>query len=210
MSRPVCLFTGQWADLPLATLARKARAFGYDGLELACWGDHFDVRRALADREYCRRHWELLADHGIVSFAVSNHLVGQAVCDRIDERHRAILPEHVWGDGDPEGVRRRAAAEMIDTEPVPGRRVRVGEQRRVDLVRRIRCDPGREQRRQHPEADDDSASGRNRRGAEQVEDAAAARGSGHVRSRAPGPVGRIAELDGAGVAHTRILGSSAM
>ena len=43
MARPVTLFTGQWADLPLEELARKASDFGYDGLELACWGDHFDV-----------------------------------------------------------------------------------------------------------------------------------------------------------------------
>jgi len=115
MPRPVCLFTGQWADLPLEKLAAKARAFGYDGLELACWGDHFDVQRALKDKAYVKRHWELLADHELASFAISNHLVGQAVCDRIDERHQAILPAHVWGDGAPEGVRARAAAEMIDT-----------------------------------------------------------------------------------------------
>jgi sugar phosphate isomerase/epimerase len=109
------LFTGQWADLPLETLCAKARSFGYDGLELACWGDHFDVRRALAEDDYCRRHWELLADHGLASFAISNHLVGQAVCDLIDERHKAILSKDVWGDGDPEGVRQRAAREMKAT-----------------------------------------------------------------------------------------------
>ena len=115
MPRPVCLFTGQWADLPLETLAEKAAGFGYDGLELACWGDHFDVQAALADEGYCARHWELLADHGLASYAISTHLVGQAVCDRIDERHRSILPDRLWGDGDPEGVRRRAAQEMQDT-----------------------------------------------------------------------------------------------
>jgi sugar phosphate isomerase/epimerase len=115
MPRPLCLFTGQWADLPLETLARKARGFGYDGLELACWGDHFDVARALAEPDYCKRHWELLQDHGLGSFAISNHLVGQAVADRIDERHRAILPPRIWGDGEPEGVRARAAKEMADT-----------------------------------------------------------------------------------------------
>lgn len=115
MPRPLCLFTGQWADLPLETLAKKAKSFGYDGLELACWGDHFDVARALKDNDYCKAHWQLLQDHGLASFAISNHLVGQAVCDRIDERHRTILPEHVWKDGDPEGVRQRAAAEMIAT-----------------------------------------------------------------------------------------------
>lgn len=112
MTRPVCLFSGQWADLPLETLCKKAKQFGYDGLELACWGDHFDVRQAAESDAYCKGRWELLADHGLGSFAISSHLVGQAICDLIDERHRAILPEHVWGDGDPEGVRTRAAQEM--------------------------------------------------------------------------------------------------
>jgi sugar phosphate isomerase/epimerase len=46
MSRPVTLFTGQWADLPLEKLAPLAAEMGYDGLELACWGDHFDVAQA--------------------------------------------------------------------------------------------------------------------------------------------------------------------
>jgi sugar phosphate isomerase/epimerase len=113
--RPVTLFTGQWADLPLETLCQRVKDMGYDGLELACWGDHFDVGRARSDRRYVKERWQLLQDHGLLSFAISNHLVGQAVCDPIDGRHRAIVPEHVWGDGDPEGVRRRAAAEMIAT-----------------------------------------------------------------------------------------------
>lgn len=115
MPRPVTLFTGQWADLPLEILAAKAAEWGYDGLELACWGDHFDVRRALAESDYCKGRHELLARHGLKVWAISNHLVGQCVCDPIDERHRTIAPDHVWGDGKPEGVRRRAAAEMIDT-----------------------------------------------------------------------------------------------
>jgi sugar phosphate isomerase/epimerase len=115
MPRPVCLFTGQWADLSLETIAAKAKAFGYDGLELACWGDHFDVPTALADAAWATRQWEILADHGLSCYAISSHLVGQAVCDLIDERHQAILPERIWGDGDPENVRQRAAAEMIDT-----------------------------------------------------------------------------------------------
>ena len=115
VSRPVTLFTGQWADLPLEVLAEKAAAWGYDGLELACWGDHFDVRAALADASYCEGRRDLLARHGLGVWAISNHLVGQAVCDRIDDRHRAILPPAVWGDGDPAGVRERAAREMEDT-----------------------------------------------------------------------------------------------
>jgi sugar phosphate isomerase/epimerase len=113
MARPVTLFTGQWADLGIKEMCGKTSAFGYDGLELACWGDHFEVEKA--DDAYCKDRRSLLEKHGLKLFAISTHLVGQAVCDRIDDRHKAILPAHVWGDGDPEGVRTRAAAELIQT-----------------------------------------------------------------------------------------------
>ncbi len=115
MARPVTLFTGQWADLPLKELAPLARSMGYDGLELACWGDHFNVQEALASDRYVQDRRDLLEQHGLRCFAIGNHLVGQAVCDLIDERHKAILSPQVWGDGDPEGVRQRAAREMQDT-----------------------------------------------------------------------------------------------
>lgn len=115
MPRQVCLFTGQWADLPLETLLPKVRDMGFDGVELACWGDHFEVRRALDEPGYCAGLWALLTRHGLGCYAISTHLVGQAVCDLIDERHRSILPPHVWGDGAPEGVRTRAAREVMDT-----------------------------------------------------------------------------------------------
>ena len=113
MSRPVTLFTGQWADLPLETVCKKAKEFGYDGLELGCWGDHFEVDRA--DQDYCDKKRRLLAKYDLQLFAISTHLVGQAVCDNIDQRHKSILPGYVWGDGDPEGVRQRAAREIIAT-----------------------------------------------------------------------------------------------
>ncbi len=115
MSRPVTLFTGQWADLPLETLAKKAKSFGYDGLELACWGDHFDVEKAIKDDKYVKTRWEILKDNGLSCYAISAHLVGQCICDNIDERHKSILPEEIYGDGDPEGVRQRAAKRMADT-----------------------------------------------------------------------------------------------
>jgi sugar phosphate isomerase/epimerase len=115
MARPVTLFTGQWADLPLEELAGKASAWGFDGLELACWGDHFDVDAALSDQGYVDGRREILERHGLQCLAISTHLVGQAVCDPVDERHRAILPPDVWGDGDPEGVRSRAADKVKDT-----------------------------------------------------------------------------------------------
>ena len=115
MPRPITLFTGQWADLALDDLARKAREFGYQGLELACWGDHFDPTRALEEASYCAQKRDQLERHELSVHAISSHLVGQAVCDRIDERHKAILPAHVWGDGNPDGVNRRAAEEMKRT-----------------------------------------------------------------------------------------------
>jgi sugar phosphate isomerase/epimerase len=115
MARPVTLFTGQWADLPLTTLAQKVSEWGFDGLELACWGDHFEVDKALEDDGYVRRKRDLLEQHNLKCFAISTHLVGQCVCDPIDTRHKAIVPPYVWGDGDPEGVRQRAAEEVKKT-----------------------------------------------------------------------------------------------
>jgi len=112
MSRPVTLFTGQWADLSLDDLCRKASDFGYQGLELACWGDHFEVDKALADDDYCAQQRELLDRYDLQCHAISAHLVGQAVCDRIDQRHQDVLPDYVWGDGDPDGVNQRAIEEL--------------------------------------------------------------------------------------------------
>lgn len=111
--RPVTLFTGQWADLGIETMCQKAVEFGYDGLELACWGDHFEVEKATA--AYCKNRRQLLDQYGLKLYSISNHLVGQAVCDNIDSRHASILPPRILGDGDPEGVRKRAAKEMIAT-----------------------------------------------------------------------------------------------
>lgn len=119
MARPVTLFTGQWADLDIETMCQKAAYFGYDGLELACWGDHFEVDKA--DEAYCNGRRELLEKFDLQLFSISAHLVGQAVCDNIDARHEAILPPYVWGDGEPEGVRRRAAEELKKTAAAAAR-----------------------------------------------------------------------------------------
>lgn len=113
VSHPVTLFTGQWADLPLEEVARLAAEWGYDGLEIAASGDHLDLARADADDAYLRSRLEILDRHGLRVWAISNHLAGQAVCDDpIDFRHRAIVRPYIWGDGDPEGVRQRAAEDM--------------------------------------------------------------------------------------------------
>ena len=112
MSRPVTLFTGQWADLPLETLAQKVSEWGFDGLELACWGDHFEIDRAMSEDGYIQSRHDLLDKYGLKCYAISNHLVGQCVCDPIDARHKSIAPDYIWQDGDPEGVRQRAAEDM--------------------------------------------------------------------------------------------------
>jgi sugar phosphate isomerase/epimerase len=115
MPRPVLLYSGTFADLPLEEVAQKASDWGYQGLELCCWGDHFEVQRALSEPEYCPQKLELLARYELNTVVLGNHRVGQAVCDPIDERHRAILPDYVWGDGDPAGVNQRAEEEMLAT-----------------------------------------------------------------------------------------------
>ncbi len=116
MARPVTLFTGQLADLPLEELAKKVRGWGYDGLELACWGDHFEVDKALENDSYFREKRDLLEKYNLKCWAISTHLVGQCVADHpIDERHESILPSRLWGDGDPEGVRQRCAEEVKNT-----------------------------------------------------------------------------------------------
>ncbi|MEO1288693.1 MAG: sugar phosphate isomerase/epimerase family protein [Chloroflexota bacterium] len=119
MGRPVTLFTGQWADLPLETLAEKVAGFGYNGLELACWGDHFEVDKAMEDDSYIQSRLDILEAHGLKCYAIGTHLVGQCVADAIiDARHKSILPSRLWGDGDPEGVRQRCAEEIKNTARV--------------------------------------------------------------------------------------------
>ncbi len=112
MSRKVTLYTLQWGDLPLETVCQKAREFGYDGLELGL-PNHVDVRRT--EPEYYQGIKDLLAKYDLELYAISTHLIGQAVCDKIDLRHQQILPDYIWGDGDPEGVKARAAEELIRT-----------------------------------------------------------------------------------------------
>lgn len=112
MSRPVTLYTLQWGDLSLESVCIKAKNFGYDGLELGL-PDHLDVSQT--DTNYYHQIKSLLQKYDLKLFTISTHLVGQAVCDNISERHQAILPKHIWGDGEPEGVRQRAAEELIRT-----------------------------------------------------------------------------------------------
>ena len=101
MSRKVTMFTGQWADLPLETLAAKAAKWGYDGLELASWGDHFDVFKGAESTAYCDDRRALLAKHGLSVWAISDHLPGQLICDpNFDSRSDTFAPAHLAGDAE--------------------------------------------------------------------------------------------------------------
>jgi sugar phosphate isomerase/epimerase len=101
MARPITLFTGQWADLPLTVLARKAASWGYNGLELACWGDHLDVFQGAKDKKYCKKQTDILAKNKLKLFAISNHLAGQLVCDpNNDSRSDGFAPKEAAGDPD--------------------------------------------------------------------------------------------------------------
>src|SRR5262245_16168161 len=115
MGRPIILFSGSWADLPLEGLAAQAAEWGYQGLELCCLGDHFEVQRALSEDGYCPGKLALLNRLELAAPVVGNYRVGQAVCDPVDDRHRDLVPDYVWGDGDPAGVGQRAAEEMMAT-----------------------------------------------------------------------------------------------
>ena len=112
MPRLVTLYSLQWGDLSLEEVCVKAKEFGYDGIEIGL-PDHLDVRQT--DPSYYQGIKHLLNKYGMELRTISSHLVGQAVCDRIDERHKGILPDYIWGNGDPEGVRMRAAEELILT-----------------------------------------------------------------------------------------------
>ncbi|MDF7823102.1 sugar phosphate isomerase/epimerase [Pontiellaceae bacterium B12227] len=114
MSRPVTLFTGQWADMPLAELAPLAKSMGFDGLELACWGDHMDVDKAARSKKYCKDKLDLLASHGLECHAISAHLAGQLVCDlNNDGRSDMFAPPELAGDA--EGQRKWAVKTMKNT-----------------------------------------------------------------------------------------------
>ncbi len=114
MGRPVTLCTGQWADLPIDVLAAKASKWGYDGLELACWGEHIDVYKAAEDQSYCDGILETLKKNNMNLYAISNHLAGQLVCDlNNDERSDAFAPPEYAGDA--EAKRRWAVEAMIKT-----------------------------------------------------------------------------------------------
>ncbi|MDI6697488.1 MAG: sugar phosphate isomerase/epimerase [Candidatus Saccharicenans sp.] len=110
MARPVTLFTGQWADLPFEVLCQKVSSWGYDGLEIACWGDHMEVRKASEDPSSVQKKLETLASYNLKCWALGAHLAGQCVGDLYDSRLDTFAPEEVKGK--PSELRAWAIEEM--------------------------------------------------------------------------------------------------
>ncbi|MFW6313610.1 MAG: sugar phosphate isomerase/epimerase family protein, partial [Spirochaetota bacterium] len=113
MARPVTLFTGQWADLPFTEICEKAGSWGFDGLELCTWGDHFDVNKAAADSSYVEQHKATLSKNGLGCWSIGSHIVGQLVGDNPDPRNDAFAPERLAGK--PAEIQKWAIDEMMAT-----------------------------------------------------------------------------------------------
>lgn len=113
MSRPVTLFTGQWADLSFEEICKLASEMGYEGLEIACWGDHMDVRKASLDPDYIKEKLEILKKYNLKCWALGAHLAGQCVADLYDPRLDNFVPDRLKGK--PEEIRVWATEEMILT-----------------------------------------------------------------------------------------------
>ncbi len=110
MSRPVTIFTGQWADLTFEDVCKKVSGWGYDGVEIACWGDHMDVKKAATDPDYIEERKQILSRYKLGCWALGAHLSGQCVGDTSDERLNAFVPDEVKKDT--ESIRNWAVEEM--------------------------------------------------------------------------------------------------
>ncbi len=90
--RLVTLCTCQWADLPFDELCALATKMGYDGLEIACWGNGIDLDKAYVDDGYVQYLLDTLAKHGLQCKALATHIIGQCVGDAPDPRLNNFAP----------------------------------------------------------------------------------------------------------------------
>ena len=110
MSRPVTIFSGQWADLPFEKFCENARSFGYDGVEIACLGDHLDLKKAASDAKYIEERKNILKNHNLKLFAIGTHAIGKCVGDNWDVRLNSLAQANLAGK--PEEIRKWAVQEM--------------------------------------------------------------------------------------------------
>lgn len=109
MKRPVTLFTGQWADLSLEEICKLASEMGYEGLEIATWGQ-INVRKAATDEEYVKEIKLTLEKYNLGCWALGAHLTGQCVSDVWDMRLDGFAPAELAGK--PEEIKAWAIEEM--------------------------------------------------------------------------------------------------
>ena len=119
MPRPITLFTGQWADLRFEEICKKAGEMGYDGLEIACWGDHMDVNQATTDDAYIENRKKILKENGLQCWAIGAHLAGQCVGALYDPRLDNFAPKNLAGK--PKEIREWAINQMMLTARVAAR-----------------------------------------------------------------------------------------
>ena len=110
MGRLLTLMTCQWADLDLETMCRKAKAMGYDGLELACWGNHLNLKEAVEDDRYIKDIKKLLKQYDLEVYALATHIIGQCVGDYNDPRLNNFAPPELADK--PEAIRKWAVTNM--------------------------------------------------------------------------------------------------
>ena len=109
-TRPVTLCTAQWADLPFDELCVLPQKMGYDGLEVACWGNGIDIDKALSDDSYVAWIKENLEKNGLVMKAMACHIIGQCVGDLPDPRLDNFAPPALAGQ--PEAIQKWAVETM--------------------------------------------------------------------------------------------------
>jgi sugar phosphate isomerase/epimerase len=65
---------------------------GYDGLELACWGNNLDLDRAYVDDAYVQSILDTLKKHNLICRSIATHIIGQCVGDAPDPRLNNFAP----------------------------------------------------------------------------------------------------------------------
>jgi sugar phosphate isomerase/epimerase len=104
MARLATIFTGQWTDLPFEEACKTISEIGYEGVEIACWGDHMDVEKAATDPKYVEERKAILKKYNLQCYALGNHLAGQCVADAFgDPRLAGFAPNKLAGND--QGIR---------------------------------------------------------------------------------------------------------
>jgi len=115
-TREITLCCAQWADLEFEELCATAADMGYDGLELACWGNCFSIDKAYEDDSYVAYVKDTLSKHGLVCRALATHIIGQCVGDGPDPRLNNFAPAELADQ--PAAIREWGVATMMKVPTV--------------------------------------------------------------------------------------------